>query len=256
MSRRQTLDLVANGAVLIGAAIGVFGVILSWSVNLLILSIIILGFSGIIIKYGDWILPSLLSVTGRHPVYETLEILEDAILMKEGGTWTAVGYIILEVYFSPLDEADKDKQVYFTMLASLFSHLPSRCIISQYISPVDVSEVRRKMKRELNLFSADLAGATQDRNSVKERELKQKIKELEYQFDALDRDRPIDVSFFTKLSATADSREEAHKKMRLRRGSMESHIRGVMRVNSHVATGRDLIDIVRVDMTIPKRELV
>ncbi len=223
MSRRQTLDLVANAAIIMGAAIGVFGVILSWSVNLLILSIIILGFSGIIIKYGDWILPSVLSVTGRHPVYETLEILEDAILMKEEGTWTAVGYIILDVYFSPLDEADKDKLVYLTMLASLFSHL----IISQYISPVDVSEVRRKMKQELNLFSADLAGATQDSNSVKERELKQKIKELENQFDALDRDRPIDVSFFTKLSATADSREEAHKKMRLRRGSLESHLRGV-----------------------------
>ncbi len=177
-------------------------------------------------------------------------------MMKEGGTWTAVGYVILEVYFSPLDEADKDKQVYLTMLASLFSHLPGRCIISQYISPVDVSEVRRKMRQELNVFSADMAGATQDSNSVKERELKQKIKELENQLDALDRDRPIDVSFFAKLSATADSREEAHKKMRLRRGSLESHIRGVMRVNSHVATGRDIMDIVRVDMTIPRRELV
>lgn len=249
-------EVLAYSAVAVGVAVGLFGVVVTRSVTLLLVSVVVLGVSGVFVMFGDWILPSLLGVAGRHPVYETLEIEEDAVLMREGDTWRAVGYFIMEVLHSPLEESEKEQLSYFIMLTSLFSHLPARCVISQYVSPVNVEEVRKKIRRDLNMASADLAGASQERDTPKQRQLKQEIKEYEHQLETLDSDRPIDVSFYAKVSASAATKEGAKKEMRGLRQGLESNVRGVMRVNTRVARGKELKQVVALDMVVPRRETV
>jgi len=252
----RTTELLSFAVIVVGAAIGIFGVLLTWSVNLLVASVTILGVSAILVKYGDWLMPSLLGLAGRHPIYDTLELVNDAVIMREGDTWVAVGYFLMEVAHTPWQETDKDKSAYLSQLTSLYTHLPERCVISQYVSPVDVQAVRREIRRHLNDLSYELATATRDGNTPKERELKQKIKELEKEDEALDRDRPIDVSFFAKVSGTGATKDGAISEMRATRGRLESAVRGVLRVSTRAAIGRELLQIMELDMVVPMRELV
>lgn len=252
----RSLDSLAYSAVALGTAIGLFGLVITWSTTLLVVSGGILGVSAVLFRFGDWILPSLLGMAGRHPVYDTLEIDDDAVLMREGSTWVAVAYFIMEVHHTPLEEPEKTRVSYFTMLTSLFSHLPSRCVISQYMSPVDVGEVRRRLRRELNNASVEMASASRDKNMPRERELKQKVKELEHQMETLDRDRPIDVAFFAKVSATGTTREGAKEEVKAVRERLESSVRGVLRVTTREARGQELKRLVKLDMVVPTRELI
>lgn len=249
-------EVLAYGSVALGVAVGIFGALMMMSATLLLLSVGILAVSAVLVAFGDWILPSLLGVAGRHPVYDTLEIVDDVVLMKEGDSWTAVGYFIMEVLHSPLEESEKNQVSYFSMLTSLFSHLPSRCVISQYVSPVDVEEVRKKLKWELDKASEELGIASKSKNTPRERKLKQEIKELEHQMETLDVDRPVDVSFFAKVSASGTTAEGAKEEARRVRRSLESNVRGVMRVNTRVARGQELKHIMKMDMVVPTKELI
>jgi hypothetical protein len=252
----KTTEYLAFAALAVGLTIGVFGVLLTWSANLLMVSVCALVLGAVLVKFGDFIIPSVLGLAGRHPVYETLEIINDAIVMKEGDTWTAVGYFLMVVTHTPWEETDKNKTTYLTQLTTLYTHLPERCVISQYVSPVDVQTVRRNLRRQINDLSISLAEAARDGNTPKERELKQKIKELERQDESLDRDRPVDVSFFTKVAGTGTTREGAIEEMRSARTRLESAVRGVLRVNTRTAIGKELMEILKLDMVVPKRELI
>jgi|Deesub1362B_J571_1020462.scaffolds.fasta_scaffold01021_14 hypothetical protein len=248
------IDYVLYSALLLGVFASIAGGVLMLSPHLVLSGLGIIAVSALLLRFGNWLIPALLGVSGTHPVYEALELEEDAVLFREGGEWVAVGFVILEIHMSPLEEGEKQQLAYFSLLSNFYTHLPEETVISMYLSPVDIDAYRRELKRKLHTALSDLTEAQRKGEAGKERQLKLKVKELEKQLEAIDLDRPIDVAFVAKVAARNTSRDAALQTMRERRTRLESTVRGVLRVSTRVARGTEMVDVMRLVMAIPQRE--
>ena len=252
----KRLDYILYSALLLGMFASIAGGVLMLSRGLVIYGITVTVVAAFLLRFGDWLIPALLGVSGAHPVYEALELEEDAVLFREGGEWVAVGFIILEIRMSPLEEGEKQQLAYLSQLSNFYTHLPEETVISMYLAPVDIDAYRRKLKRDYQNALLDLQAAQRNGRAAQERQAKLRVKELERQLEALELDRPVDVAFAAKVAARNASRDVALQVMREKRTRLESTMRGVLRVSTRVARGTELKDVLRTVMAIPQQELL
>lgn len=248
--------VLAHISLVLGLTVGMFGLAFNFSTTLLGVSIVVLGIAAIIYLQGDWIIPALLGIAGRHPVYDDLEIENDAVIMRAAGRTIAVGYIVMEVQRTPSEESDKQKATYVSMLTTFYSQLPTECTISQNIHPLDLQKVRERLQSEYYDALAKAADAAANNNLAKEKEYKNKAKDIESQLSSLDKDRPIDVLYFAKVSGVGISKEAAIEEMRTKRQKVEYTLRAVLRVSTRVPKGQEFLDLIKIDMLVPPREYI
>lgn len=255
MMRRRT-DYILYAALTLGTFASLAGGVLLLSPHVALLGTAICAAAALAIKFGDWVIPALVSSSGAHPVYDVLELVDDAAVFKEEGEWVAAGFVIMEITTSPLEEGEKQQLTYLSQLSNFYTYLPDETVISMYLSPVDIDGYRNRLRLKYHTVLQDLQSAQRDGKAALERQLKMKLQELERQLESLETDRPLDVAFVAKVAARAPSREAALRLMRERRSRLESAIRGVLRVATRVARGSELVDVMRITMTLPRKALL
>jgi hypothetical protein len=242
---------MAYAALVLGFLALVYASTLAFSLPFFLLAIALLTSSAVLLKLGDWLLPSLLSKAMLHPVYEDIEFLEDAILVWEEDGYSASGFLELSIARSIADMKENEKTLFISAFHNFLASADYGFKISLVMAPENISQelTRVRVKAEELLYKAAKARADGDR--LREKKLEEERRYWKDQEKRLASERPFDIAFYAQVTAKAPEAEAALARMRAERKKITGGLASSLGVDAIIVKGRDLYKYARLNLVVP-----
>ncbi len=231
-----------------GALLLLLCILVSYSLVLAIAGVAMMSFAIVMLKAGDWLVLSF-SRAGVYPLFSSMKVREDCILVRQGGGFTAVGgfEILTSRSIVELSETERERLLigWFSFLGSV--RHPFKLIAT--LSPCDVSRELRELTRKLEGVRISLAKAKDQ--GMESRLLREK-EELEKALERLSSEVPYETVFLLTTQAEAETEEKAREKLSSRLRELATAVELSLSAETRRLRGRELLRMLELHIFSPE----
>ena len=224
----------------------------TFSLLVLMIGLAMIFGSAVILKVGDWIIPSFLYRFKVHPVFANMIVRDDAVVVR-GEKYYAVGGAELLVTRSIAELSDKEKEALILSWHSFLSSVRFPFKIITIMKPVDVSKEFSNIIREIETAKIKIAKARKNMDRYTEITYEQRLKELERIANRFRAETPHDTIFLISVQGEGFTEEDAVAVMKQRLKELMTAISVSLSVEARELKGVELLKLMDLHLLTPER---
>ncbi len=223
----------------------------SFSLPFLFLSLLLIFSTAVILKVGDWVIPSLLYRLRIHPLFANMEVTDEAIVVKAEDRYFAAGGAELLITRSIAELREEERTTLARSWHSFLSavRFPFRIIVIN--TPVDIAKEFGDVLREIEKAKVRIAEAKKNDDRYTEITYEKKLAEFEKIAARFKAETPYDTVFLMATHGEGYSREEAVKALQERLGELTTAIAVSLNVEARKLSGVELLKLLELHLFTP-----
>ncbi len=236
----------------IGITIFIITYFTTYSIIYFLISTILIFSSAIILKVGDWIIPSLLYKFKIHPIFSNFEITDEAIIVKSGNEYIAIGGIEILLTRSVAELTEREREALIISWHSFLTsiRIPFKIMIT--VKPVDIEREFKDLMVEYEKLKLEVSKALQRGDRYRQITYEKKLEELEKIIQRFKSEIPYETFLIAMTQGKGFSKSQAIQDMKSKLNELSTSLSVALNCETRILKGVELVKLIDLHILIPE----